>query len=117
MFIALVVVSILVALGFVLAGLPKAIGNPAIVKELGRLGVSPGFTRITGTLEVLGGLGTLAGIWIGILGILAPIGLIIVMIGAIVTHVRAGDPASQTARPVPLLVLALAALILRALTL
>ncbi|SDG88441.1 DoxX-like family protein [Sinosporangium album] len=115
MFIAFVIVAVITAILFVLAGLPKLLAQPAMVTELGRLGVAPGFMRIVGLLEVLGGLGVLAGIWIGILGILAPAGLILVMLGAIGTHVRAGDTANQTLRPLPLLILAIAALVLRVL--
>ncbi|TDE11469.1 DoxX family protein [Jiangella asiatica] len=121
MFVATVICSVLLALAFAGTGVGKASGKADIVDGLGRLGVSPPLVRVIGLLELGGAAGVAVGLAVAWLGIAAAIGLAALMIGAITTHLRAGDYGEPTRRggalmPVALLLLAVATLVLRAAT-
>ncbi|MFG1755000.1 DoxX family protein [Streptosporangium sandarakinum] len=105
MFIATVALSLLPALAFAGAGFPKLSGKDEMAAELGRLGVSAGFTRVIGALEILGAIGLITGLWITVLGIAAATGLALLMAGAVATHVRARDDAKRTLPSLVLLIL------------
>lgn len=93
---ALWIVQILLAILFLLAGLMK------LTQPIEKLGermawvkrFSPGIVRLIGGLEVLAAVGLVAPAVTGILPVLTPlaaVGLVAVMLGAIVTHARAGE--------------------------
>jgi putative oxidoreductase len=77
------VIRILLALVFVVAGVPKLIGNIDVVNNFHRWGYSDGFRLFTGAVEMAGGVGLL----LKPSSLLAAGGLIGVMIGAAFTHV------------------------------
>ena len=68
---------------------------------------SLGLMYFIGVMEVLGGLGLIAGYWVPILSVLAAGGFAIIMIGAVATHVRSRDTANHTMPSLVLLVLSL----------
>ncbi|MER7209327.1 DoxX family protein [Streptosporangium sp. NPDC000239] len=105
MFIATAVLSVLLALAFAGAGFPKASGKEEMAAQLGRLGVSAGFMRVIGALEIIGAVGLIAGLWVGALGVAAAIGLALLMAGAVATHVKARDAAKGSLPSLVLLVL------------
>ncbi|SCE96825.1 DoxX-like family protein [Micromonospora viridifaciens] len=113
MFIAAVILSVLLAIGFALASLPKMSAADSMVAELGRLGVSNGLGRLIGALEFLGAAGLVIGLWIGPLGIAAATGLVLLMAGAVIYHLKAHDSAKKTMPSLVLLLLSAAALALR----
>jgi putative oxidoreductase len=78
---ALYGLQILLASGFLLAGVPKLLGDPNMVATFEKVGAGQWFRYLTGTLEVLGA----AGLITPIAG-LAALGLSIVMIGAMGLH-------------------------------
>jgi uncharacterized membrane protein len=108
--IALWVVQGLLAVAFLVAGAmklsqpkEKLAKNMAWVEDF-----SQGTVRIIGTLEVLGAIGVVLPALTGILPWLTPLaalGLVLAMIGAILTHLRRSEY-SAIAPPVVLLVLA-----------
>lgn len=100
-----IVLSVLVALGFVMAGVAKLRRAEPVTGTLERLGVSAGLQRTIGALEILGGLGVAIGIWWQPLGIAAAIGLVLLMIGAVGYHVKEKDKVGETAGAIVLLVL------------
>ncbi len=109
--IALWIVQILLALVFLMAGVMKA--SQPIEKLQKNMNltkhVSPGFVRVVGVLEILGALGLILPVATHILPWLTPvaaIGLVLTMIGAIITHVRLKE-AGQAAMPLVLLLLSL----------
>jgi uncharacterized membrane protein YphA (DoxX/SURF4 family) len=109
--IALWIVQILLALVFLMAGVMKA--SQPIEKLQKNMNwtkhVSPGFVRVVGILEILGALGLILPVATHILPWLTPvaaIGLVLTMIGAIITHVRLKE-AGQAAMPLVLLLLSL----------
>jgi len=84
------------------------------VEEFQRFGYPQWFRVVTGLVEIGAGMGLLVGLlwrpelaWIG--------GLILsgVMTGAVVTHIRTGDPPSKTAVPAVLFVLTAGVLTVR----
>src|SRR6266567_7794326 len=93
MHIALWIVQFLLALGFALSGFSKV--SQPVEKLRERINwtrhVAPGVIRLVGSLEILGALGLIVPKATGYLPWLTPVaavGLVLTMIGAILTHVR-----------------------------
>ena len=115
MFIATAILSVLLALVFARVGVSKvSTAADKMVAALGTLGVSTGLVRLIGALEILGAAGLVIGLWIGPLGIAAALGLALLMIGAVIYHVRARDTATNTLSPLILLLFSATVLALRA---
>jgi hypothetical protein len=115
MFIATAILSVLLALGFALAGAPKlSTAADKMAAALGRLGLSTRLIRIIGALEILGAAGLIIGLWIGPLGIAAATGLALLMIGAVIYHIKAHDSAKKTMSPLILFLVSATVLVLRA---
>lgn len=114
MFIAAVVFSSLLALVFCGAGSAKLSGSKKMTDQLAHLGVGPGLMRLIGAAQLLGAAGVLVGLWFGPLGVAAALGLTVMMVGAVVYHVRAGDSAQEMSGAVIVLLLTLSTLALRA---
>ena len=78
--------------------------NDGMVDEFARFGLSQ-YRRMTGGLEVLGGLGLLAGlVWAPLLAVSAA-GLSLLMLLGVVTRIRVRDPWMQTLPAIVLLLL------------
>ncbi len=91
--IALLVVCVLLALEYAFAGIPKMMGQDEAVQGFRHAGFSDGFRLFIGAAEVSGALGLL----VPRLRFWAATGLSIIMIGALVTHVRAHDTFAKMA--------------------
>ncbi len=105
------IVQVLVALAFIAAGsLKTSQPTDRLKKNMGWVeDVTPGTVRLIGVLELLGGLGLILPAVTHILPWLTPvaaIGLAIIMVGAVVVHLRRNE-ASHVAAPVVLLLLSL----------
>lgn len=112
MVITTVIASVLVALVAAASGIPKISGAAATVEEARHLGVPRiGYTAI-GSLELAAAVGLLAGLAVAPLGIAAAAGLVLMMIGAVASHARVGDPFRAMA---PALILGVASAITLAL--
>jgi uncharacterized membrane protein YphA (DoxX/SURF4 family) len=90
---AIWIVQILAGLMFAISGFAKATQPHAKMAETMKWveDFSPTIVKAIGILEVLGGIGLILPALTGILPILTPIagiGLVIVMVGAIFTHIR-----------------------------
>jgi uncharacterized membrane protein YphA (DoxX/SURF4 family) len=83
------ILSIALALLFLLTGAGKVLGLAFANQNRDRLGVHPTFWRVTGLLEWAGAVGLVGGIWWWPLGFAAACGLAVLMLGAIVSRVRA----------------------------
>ena len=110
--IALWIVQIVLALVFVRAGFPKV--SQPVEKLRARWNwtkhVAPLVIRLIGSLEILGALGLIVPKATGYLPWLTPaaaVGLVLTMIGAILTHVRLHDEAKVVGVNLVLLLLAL----------
>ena len=81
--IALWVLQILLALQFVMAGLAKVFGDPAMVEMFATIGIGQWFRYVVGGLEIAGAIGVLVPRLSG----LAALGLVCLMAGAFLTNV------------------------------
>ena len=97
MFIALVIINIVLALGFLASGLAKVSQPRAALAKRG-MGWTDDFSvvnvKLIGTAEVVGAVGLVVPLLTGIAPVLSPIAavcLAIIMVGAIVVHVRRSE--------------------------
>ena len=104
-----VILAVIVALAFFAAGAAKLAGAKQMVDNLDEhLGLSSNMRLLIGGLEVVAAVAIVLGLVTSIfsgLGIAAAIGLVLLMIGAIIFHVRAGDSAQGWGPPAVLGVL------------
>lgn len=91
MFIVTLILSVLLAVGFVMAGVSKIRRAEPVTGTLVALGVGPQFQTVIGALEVAGAIGIVAGLWLQPLGVIAAVGLALLMLSAVVWHIRAKD--------------------------
>ena len=94
--IALWIAQILLALIFIFAGVIKFVTPMDEMLKQMPIALPPAFLIFTGIVEVLGGLGVILPWLLNIRPGLTPpaaVGLVIVMIGAVVYTIAAGDPA------------------------
>lgn len=119
MLLTLWIVNILLALAFLAAGLMKLIRNKDALVRLGMTFVvdTPiAGVKAIGAVEVLGALGLILPLATGIATVLTPVaatGLALVMIGAIIVHIRRHE---KFPAPVVLMLLAIASAVLGFLT-
>lgn len=107
-----VVLEILLGLAFLGAGGQKLAGAES-QKEMFRHLKYPGwFMYAAGAVELVGGLGMLAGLFSPLLAVLAALLLTAQMAGAVISHARVGDSAGKMAPASVLLVLAVVVLVL-----
>jgi uncharacterized membrane protein YphA (DoxX/SURF4 family) len=104
-------VSIVLAVMLVASAVMKFRRHEQVVTTITGLGVPLSWFPLLGAAEVAGAVGLLVGLAVPPVGIAAAIGVIVYFIGAVITHLRAGDHA-LVAPLVPGL-LAVAALALR----
>jgi uncharacterized membrane protein YphA (DoxX/SURF4 family) len=117
MFIALVVVTVLLAVICVQSAAMKLRKNEQVLAVIhGTVGVPQRHLPVLAALELAGAAGILAGLWVEPLGVAAAVGLVAYFLGAVGGHLRVRDT-KNLAMPMPPLVLAVAVLALRLLTL
>ena len=98
MLLALWIINALLALAFLGAGGMKLLRGKDALAASGMSYVedfSAGTVKLIGALEVLGAVGLIVPLLTGIVPVLTPIaaiGLAIIMIGAVVTHIRRKEP-------------------------
>ncbi|MDB4989532.1 MAG: DoxX family protein [Myxococcaceae bacterium] len=91
--IAVWVICVLLAALFAFAGLPKVMGDPRAVEGFAKAGYPGWFLLFIGAAEIAGAIGLL----IPRLRFWAASGLFLIMVGAVGTHLRAGDAADKVA--------------------
>src|SRR5690349_9363518 len=91
----MIVAVVLTLVVFAGSGAVKLLGAKMSLEQRDELAMSPGLWRTIGVLELLGVLGVL-GAWLEIvpnwLGQAAAVGFILLIVGAIVTRLRAKSP-------------------------
>jgi hypothetical protein len=100
------VLPVIVGVLFVITGGVKVIGLRQSLEIRDHFNMSPTPWRVVGTLETAGGIGVLVGTQVAVLGLLAAIGLSVLMLGAIGSRLRVRDPAFVIAGDVVVLALA-----------
>lgn len=103
-----VVLSVVVGTLFVVTGGVKVIGLRQSLAVRDHFGMPSGAWRAVGLLESAGGIGVLLGIKVTFLGLLALIGLALLMLGAIASRFRVHDPAHLLLADVTVLALVVA---------
>jgi hypothetical protein len=80
---------------FLLLGAAKLAALPEMRQAAAHLGMTITHYRLLGALEVAAAAGLLFGLRITALGAAASVGLTLLMAGAVVIHLRSGDPATR----------------------
>ena len=94
---ALQVVAMPLALVFGALGTAKTLGLRPIRELAAEVGFSTAAYRRIGLLEVAGAIGLLIGLIEPLIGVLAGAGLLVLLGGAVVTHIRNGQGAARFA--------------------
>ena len=102
------VLQAMLGAAFLLAGLAKLAGARMHVNNFKRWGLSQQTRRLVGVLEIIGGIGMLAGIWLSAAGFVAGLLIAGLMLGAASVHRRMKDSPSQWMPAVVFLLVAVA---------
>lgn len=94
--IALVVVSVALAVLFSVSATVNILYLAAARKEGQHLQISSGLSRFVGVCQLAGAIGLLCGLWWRPLGIAAAVGFMLLMVGAVILHRRVGDSVQAT---------------------
>jgi hypothetical protein len=114
MFVVTIILSVILALAFGAAGAQKVAGAKMARETAVHLGVPWSRYRGIGVLELLAAIGLLVGLAVWPLNVAAAAGLVLLMIGAVIFHLRVGDKINVFGPALALAVLSLAELIVRA---
>ncbi|MET7986634.1 DoxX family protein [Streptomyces sp. NPDC005281] len=90
-----VVMAVLLATVFLPLGAAKLAAVATMRQAAAHVGMSTTHYRLLGASEVAAAVGLLAGLRITAFGVAAATGLILLMTGAVVVHLRSGDPAAS----------------------
>jgi DoxX-like family len=115
MFIAYLAVTLLAAAANIFSATLDFVRYKQVLINMAKVGVSDSWITTLGLLKATGALGLLVGIVVPPIGIVAASGLVLFFVGAIGVHLRAHDYSFGLA--VVFLVLAIAALVLRVVSL
>lgn len=85
------VLSLMLAAVILFAGVPKVLKRPQMTEGAEHLGYSVKAFQVIGALEVAAAGGLVTGLFWEPLGIAAATGLVLLLIGAVISHRRAGD--------------------------
>ena len=85
-----IILSIVLALLLLTTGSGKLAGLASSHQIRDSIKVSPVAWKLIGAFELVVVVGLVVGIWLPQVGVVAAVGVVLVMIGAIVTRVRAG---------------------------
>ena len=99
------ILAALLIIAFAATGTAKLAAVPAMRARAEHVGFSVAAYRRIGLLEILAVLGLLIGAFIPLVGALAALGLLMLLGGALITHLRNGDGVREIA---PAVVLGLA---------
>jgi hypothetical protein len=81
--------AVVLAVGFAALGSAKVVAQPAMVRRAHHVGLGAGSYRVIGSLELAASVGLLVGLAWRPLGVAAAAGLVLLLVGALVTHFRA----------------------------
>ena len=88
---AAITLAVLVTLIFALLGTAKIMAVPPMRYLASEAGFSVDAYRGIGVLEVAGAVGVALGLAVPLLGRVAAVGLLLLLAGALITHIRQGD--------------------------
>ena len=105
----MLILKIIVAAGFLLAGVAKLLGAKPIAEQFEEFGLSSWMMRAVGVLEVAGAVG----LFTEPLAFWAALGLVLLMIGAVGNHLKVKHPISKSVPAGVLLILSILLIVLR----
>ena len=88
---ALIILAAILGLMTIFSAYGKLSMMENVVEMLNHVGLNERQIRLHGTIEILGALGLLVGIWVPILGSLAALGFVFYFMGAVIAHIRVRD--------------------------
>lgn len=103
--IAATVLSIVVAVLYLVAGGSKLAGQARQVETAQQLGIAFARYRLIGIPELAASIGLIVGLWVPGIGAAAAIGLALLMVGATVVRARAARPMTELVADVVLFAL------------
>ena len=103
---ATAVLAGVLVVAFIVLGSAKLAAAPAMRARAEHVGFSVDAYRRIGALEILAVVGILVGVAVPVIGALAATGLVLLLGGAVVTHLRNGDAVRDVAPAVVLGVVA-----------
>ena len=89
--------SLLLAAACLVPGSAKLLAHPKMRKAAAHFRIPWPSYRLIGVAELAAAAGVLAGLWWHLLGVAAAAGMVFLLIGALLTHKRAGDGAKEAA--------------------
>lgn len=92
-----VAISLLLAAACLLPGAAKLLGHPRMRQSAEHFGIRWHRYRLIGVAELAAAAGILLGLWWHVLGVAAATGMILLLLGALVTHRRAADSGKDMA--------------------
>jgi hypothetical protein len=98
--IAIIVLSVLLALELAATGIMKVVATRTARANAEHLGVSPQLSRLIGVAELAAVAGLLAGIVVKPLAIVTAAAVVLLMVGAIGYHLKARDKVAAVLPPV-----------------
>lgn len=106
--------QLVLVIAFIMSGVVKLSGNTQMLHDFKEIyGYSKSFMYFIGAFEILAAIGLIVGFWKAKLTTLASAGLVIIMAGAVFTHISAGQDIQVAIAPFVLLVLTLIILFTR----
>lgn len=106
-----IILQVLLGLGFLMFGYQKFTSED-MKQGFEYFGYGQGFRIFTGFFEMLSAIVIIAGIWIEPLAAIGGIMIVVIMIGAIITHVKIKDKVKNMSMPFILLVLGVVVVIM-----
>jgi DoxX-like family len=116
MFLTAAVIAVLLAAVFLSTGALKLVGTAWTMGHAERLGYPARAWRGIGVLEVAAAIGLVVGLFIAPLGVAAAAGSVLLMLGAVISHLRVKDGPDHYLLPAVLAVLSGVVVVLRVLT-
>jgi DoxX-like family len=107
MTIALIIFGSLLAFAAIGSAISKLKKVPDVMAAMAKVGVAPNRIPLLALLEIAGGLGVIAGIWIPALGLLASAALVLYFVGALFAHFSRGHKAADFGAALGIFVIAI----------
>jgi uncharacterized membrane protein YphA (DoxX/SURF4 family) len=90
MTIALIIFGSLLAFAAIGSAIAKLKKVPDVMASMEKVGVKPNQIPVLALLEIAGGLGVIAGIWLPVLGLVSSAALVLYFVGALYSHFSRG---------------------------
>ena len=103
-----ITISLLLATACLLPAAAKLTGQPRMRKSAAHFGIPWPRYQLIGAAELAAAAGILTGLWRHPLGLAAATGMALLLIGAVITHRRAGDSGKEAAPALAALALTIA---------